>query len=209
MKSLIIPAEGRSDVEALLSLTGEQVRKLDEVLEDKGGLRQDKRTFRRISDALGISAEVALGILNAVDNLRRQREQFELSDTLLFEDLGTIRPIEGDAREALSGLLRKSEEDYFVEKVEALRHAVAPHVTSMRTIVDARPVFSRDRSKVEGLILLTFLELTTHDPVTDDVKANVAQMNRKQLKELSELIKDAERKLDKLTETLGGADVYE
>lgn len=209
MKSLIIPVEGRGDVETLLSLTGEQVRRLDGVLEDRGGLKQDKRTFRRVSEALGISLDNALGILNAIDNLRRQREQFEISDTSLFEDLSTIRPVEGDAREALIGLLRKSEEDYFVEKVGSLRHAVAPQVTSMRTIVDARPVFNRDRSKVDGLVLLTFLELTTHDPGTDEIRSSVTQLDRKQLKALRSAVEDAEKKLDRLTETLGGLDVYE
>lgn len=209
MKSLFIPGDAKGDVEALLRLTDEQVRHLDRILGDKGSLKADKRTYRRVAEALEVSPEEALGILSAVDNLRRQREQFDVSDAGLIDDLSTIHPVEQAAREGLLELLRKSEEDYFVEKVATLRHSLTPYATDLRTIVDARPVFTKDRDKVEGLLFVTYLEVTCHDPNTDRIRTNVIQFDRKRLKKLKEAIDDAEKKLDKLATTLGGFDVYE
>ncbi len=172
LKYLIIPADARADVDALLSLSGAQLRTLDHALSDKESLKGERWTYRRIAAEIGVSPEAALGILNAVDNLRRQREQFEISDSAILEDLATIHPVEEpDARGALTDLLRKSDEDYFVEKVSSLRHAVVPHVTDVRTVVDARPVFSRDRDRIEGLLLLTYLESFHRERLTPGVDA--------------------------------------
>jgi hypothetical protein len=209
LKCLLIPEEALEQVRTLLSLEKDQLVSLEQALGDRQAIKGDKRIYRTIAERLVVSPDVALGILSAVRNLRDQRERFDINDDVLIEDLKVLNNGKLGASDVLLKLLRQSEDDYFVEKVSSLRNAVVPHVTSVRTVVDGRPVFSKNRERIEGMLLVTYLELRTHDARNNDAKAIVLQVSRKQIQKLRASLDDAEKKLDRLAETMGGLDVYE
>ncbi|MCB9608334.1 MAG: hypothetical protein H6716_17225 [Polyangiaceae bacterium] len=209
LKSLVIPDEGRDDVQKLLSLSAEDLAKLEETLTDRSALKDDRRPYRRVAQALEISPQAAISVLTAVGNIRSQRERFNISDTDLFADLEVLGTVDDATREGLRSLLCGPDDGYFVEKVGSLRHAIAPHATDVRTVVDARPVFSQDRARVDALVLLTYLELGVHDPRDGRNDTLVVQLSRTQVAKLREVLEDAEKKLDKLAETFGAHEIYE
>ncbi|MCB9608322.1 MAG: hypothetical protein H6716_17165 [Polyangiaceae bacterium] len=209
LKSLLIPEEGRIDVEALLSLSAARLQVLDETLRDRQALRDEKRTYQRIAEELEVSPREALSILSAIRNIRRQRERLEITDAELFEDLNSVSPIASDAEPILGALLGRSEDDYFVEKVGGLRQVLLPQLTEMRSVVDARPVFDRAKEKLEGMVLVAYLDLGAYDPNSRERTNQVIQVSRKQIQELRDLLDETEKKLDKLGEALEDHDVFE
>ncbi len=210
-KFLMIPDDTASgDVRALLSLTAEQMRALDRALGDKTILKARGRAPQLVAEQLSIGQEAAVAAMSAVINLRRQRGKYALTDDQLVDDLQVVTTNElASVREALLHLLQTSEEDYVVEKVSSLRHALGPHLVDARTVVDLRPVFSKDRSSVEGMLVVTFLELTTHEIPGDRYDSYRVQLSEGDIADLRQKLDDAERKIARLKTELPNTELFQ
>lgn len=203
-KFLVVPDVAVEEIEALLSLDPAQIGALAGLLADKETIRRG--TFKSITSKLGIGQDMALKVLSAVRNLRTQQERFNLDNEQLTSDLKALGSAGVDFSketiEALVALLRKSDDDYFVEKATQLRHGLVPHLLDAVTLVDARPVFSKDRTDVQGMLLLTYLELTVHSRDELDEQTHVVQLTRADITTLKQKLDDAEAKLDRLSTRL-------
>lgn len=210
-KFLIIPDKGASsDVRALLALSAEQLRALDQALGDKAILKAPGRAPQLVAEQLRIGQESALGAMSAVVNLRRQRGKYALSDQQLVDDLQALAEHElAPVRDALLLLLRTSEEDYVVEKVSSLRHALGPHLLDARTVVDLRPVFSKDRASVEGMLVVTFLEMTTHETPGDRYESYRVQLSEGDIADLRKKLDDAEQKIARLKAEFPNTELFQ
>jgi hypothetical protein len=214
-KFLIIPAESVGEAQALARLEPDQIRRIDVALSDKSLLKKKepaRAIFQAIAAEIGTEQASARDVVTAIKNLRRQRDMFTLTDEQVVDDLAIVTDstISGDKREALIALLRRSDEDLFVEKVAALRHAVGEHMVGARTIVEARPVFSPDRQKMDGVLLVTYLEISTHSAgASDAYTAHTIQISRKDIADLKEKLSDAEVKLTRLEAQFSGIEQYE
>ncbi len=160
-KFLIIPNEAEAELLELLLLDVERLGKLRAVLGDKKA-SSDGHAYQRVARALDVGNEQALKLLSATSNIRAQRERFGLSDEDLYSDLlSFVEGTEGERderyRKALLDLLARTEDEYFIQRVSSLRHALVPHIVDSRTIVDARPIFDKERTKVEGFLLVAHL----------------------------------------------------
>ncbi len=105
-------------------------------------------------------------------------------------------------------MLAKSAEEYFGEKLAGLRHALVPHLTEARRVIDARPIFDREHTKIEGYVLAAHLELTAHD-VDGEVSRFPFYLSRADLRALQEKLKAAESKMDLLATNLAGTPLFE
>jgi len=210
-KFLIIPDEGAEDVAALAGLSAEQITQLDSVLSDKSSLKRGSRIFQLIAERLSVGQDVALKLWSAITNIRLQRERFGMTDADLVSDIHAVARVGAEAErdEALRKLFQRSDEDRFVEKVGALRHALLPHMVEARTVVETRPIFSKDRLKIDGMLLLTVLDVTCHDHVTGDTKSMTMQLSRKNIVTLRERLDDAEKKLTLLEGSIPGMEFFE
>lgn len=207
----MIPEESRGELEALLELSAPDLRKLHTILGDKRSLKEG-RGYRRVASELAIGNSQALKVFSATSNVRAQRERFELSDDDLLVDLATFadgQVLDDDRRKALLELFAKNDDDYFIHKLDSLKHALVPHFIDARAIVDARPVFDKERTRIDGFLLVTTLEVTTHDPGSDDYSSISVYLRRKDITTLQERLRDAEAKLATLEAALKPADVFD
>ena len=211
-KFLIIPAEAEPQLLELLLLDTEKLLRLRATLSERKVVA-DGREYARVARALDIGNEDAIQLLTARSNIRSQRESFELDDETLYRDLMTfVDGSEGTRdeayRQALLGVLAQSDDEYFAQKVFELKHAVVPHLHASRSIVDARPVFDKAHTKVEGFLLVAQLELTVIEPGGEPAKV-VFSLSRSGLSDLQTQLSDAQRKLDTLAGSLGPIETFE
>lgn len=212
-KYLIIPEFALNDIKLLCKLPADKLERLAAVLADKGSVMSDKRIFQLVAERMDIGYEEALGLLSAVKNLRRQRERNNLSPADVLEDLKLVLdesdlPAEAESK-ALLRLFEKTEEDHFVEKIGSLKQALLPHLVEASTIVDLRPVFSANRENIDGLLLIAYLELSTHDHATDEYRHLQVQLTRSDIVDLISKLNDAQEKLKRLERTFTDYDIYE
>ena len=173
----------------------------------KETLKTEELSYQRVAKGADISHTEALAILSAVTNLAFQRERYSLSPEQVLADLGAMLPemvenLDSHTREALLKLLSKSEEGYFVEKTENLKIGFAPHLVSVRSICDVRPVFDKNREQIEGALLVTFLGITTHDEEHNE-QTFVLQLTRSDLRKMQECLEEAEKKIEVMEREFG------
>ncbi len=204
-KFLIVPDEAVPELYELLALDAIKLQRLRAILDERK-VAGDGREYARVARGLDIGNEEAIKLLSAMSNVRSQRERFALDDETLYRDLATFT--EGMAgtrdesyRQALLGVLTKSDDEYFAHKVHDLKHALVPHLVDSRSIVDARPVFDKDHVKVEGFLLVAQIELTVTEPGGDSSRV-VFSLSRKGLSQLQDRLKDAQLKMDTLSKSL-------
>lgn len=209
-KNLIIPEGSEAELRALLELNAEQISSLRRVLGDKKGLKEG-RGYQRVGQELAIGNDLALKVLSATNNIRAQRDRFGLTDAQLIEDLSSFvdRPLSDETKTALLDLLTKSDDDYFIHKVSSLKHGFVPHFLDARTVVDARPIFDKERTRIEGYLLVTYLELTSHAYPSDEYSTTTYYLSRKDIKALRAKLDDAEAKLARLEASLSSTEVYD
>jgi hypothetical protein len=206
-KYLIIPKNRWEDISTLLSLSVSQMQIVAETLRSKETLKTEELSYQHVAKKADISQAEALAVLSAVTNLISQRQRYSLSDEQLLDDLeagapGKIKDLDLDTKGALLGLLSESEEGYFVEKAESLKLGFTPHLISVRSICDVRPVFDKNRETIEGALLVTFLGITTHDEEHKD-HTFVLQLTRSDLHKLRDCLEEAERKLSVMEKEFG------
>lgn len=206
-RHLLIPENGRQDIHELLSLSGEQLRSVAQTLRSRETLKIKEPSYRRVASEARITNEEALAVLSAITNLILQRKRYALSDEQLLQELKVLWPDEiehlnHETQNALLDLLSESDEGYFVDKAESLKTGFAPHVVSIRSICDVRPVFDKDRKKIEGLLLVASLGITTHDENHRD-QIFVLQMTRADLQKLRECLEETDQKMAIMQEDFG------
>lgn len=206
-KYLVIPKSRWDDVKKLLSLSANQMRTVAKVLQSKETLKTEDVSYQRIAKDADISQADALAVLGAVTNLTLQRQRYSLSSDQLLDDLEAgaeikVKEFDAQTKAALLDLLSESEEGYFVEKAESLKIGFSPHLVSVRSICDVRPIFDKARENIEGILLVTFLGLTMHDEEHKD-HTTILQLGRSELRKLRESIEEAEKKLAVLEKEFG------
>lgn len=210
-KFLIVPPEAKPEVEALFRLPTAKLQALRAALNERK-VGREGRDYVRVAAALGVGYDQAIQLLSAVSNIRQQKERFKLSDDDLYADaraLGLeVDEADVDRRAALLDVLARSDEEYFAAKLSSLRHALVPHVSDVRTIVDARPLFKPDHGQVEGYLLLTHLELTVHDG-HGDLTQHTFSLSKSDIETLKAQLDTASKKLDVLERSLGQATIFE
>ena len=198
---LLIPDNGREEISELLSLSAKQLRAVAETLRSTDTLKLKESSYRRVASNAGITNEQALAVLSAMADLLIQRERYLLNDEQLFDDLRIlcqekVDSIDGDTKNSLIDLLSESEERYIVDKVEGLKYGFSPHVLSMRSICDARPVFDKDKKTIRGILIVASLGITMHDENHRDRHTTVIHLSREELQKLKELIDETDRKME-------------
>lgn len=206
-KYLIIPENRWKDIRTLLSLSASQMQTVAKTLRSKETLKAEEPSYQRIAKDANISQADTLAVLSAVTNLILQRQRYSLSNEQLLDDLEAgsnveVKNLDVQAKAALLDLLSESEEGYFVEKAESLKVGFPPHLVSVRSICDVRPVFDKARENIEGILLVTFLGLTMHDEEHKDHTV-VLQLARSELRKLRECIEEAEKKLNVMEKEFG------
>jgi hypothetical protein len=196
---LIIPDTGREEIHQLLMLSAEQLQIIAQTLRSKETLKIKESSYRRVASAVNITNEQALAILSAMTNLLLQRQRYALSDEQLLDELRDLWPEEIAKltplkRHALIDFLSESDEGYFVEKAESLKTGFSPHIVSVRSICDVRPVFDKDRKTIAGVLLVASVGITTHDENHED-KTLVLQMTKSDIQKLRECLEETERKM--------------
>ena len=88
-------------------------------------------------------------------------------------------------------------------KARQLAGAIGCELDEFRLICDVRPIFDRDRFRIEGAIPLTVMRLEYSTPDGDNAVAEV-RITEKQLAELAEKIEVAKRKIDTLRGFIAG-----
>jgi hypothetical protein len=196
---LVIPDSRRDDVRMLLSLSPDQLRSIKETLHSRETLKAKELSYQRVAQNANISYKEALSVLTALTNLIGQRKRYSLSDEQLLADLkagwsDVIKKYEHDNEQALIELLSVSDEGYFVEKAEDLRTSFIPHMISVRSICDMRPVFDQNREEIEGALLVVLLGITTHN-TNHENETFVVQLTRSDLNDLRNCLDETEKKL--------------
>jgi len=206
-KYLIIPDNRWKDIRTLLSLSTDKLQAIAKTLRSKEALKSEELSYQRIAKDADISQIDSLAILSAVTNIVAQRQRYSLTDEQLLEDLEAGSEIkfenfDDQKKRALLELLSESEEGYLVEKAESLKAGFAPHFVTAQSICDVRPVFDKKRESIEGILLVTFLGLTTHDEEHND-HSFVLQLTRSDLRNLQKCLEEAERKLGIMEQEFG------
>lgn len=204
---LLIPDSGREEISTLLSLSAEQLRAIAETLRSIDTLKHKQPSYRRIADKANITNEEALSALSATANLLLQRKRYSLNDEQLLNDLRILcqeemDTIDDETKSALLDLLSESDEGYIVDKAESLKSGFSPHIASMRSICDVRPVFDKDKKTIKGVLIIASLGITIHDE-QHRAQTTVINLSREQLKNLKELIQETEGKMDVMYNDFG------
>jgi len=206
-KYLVIPENRWKEIGILLSLSTDKLHAITKTLRSKEALKSEESSYQRIAKDADISHVDSLAILGAVTNLVAQRQRYSLSNEQLLEDLEAgsrieVKNFDDQKKRALLELLSESEEGYLVEKAENLKTGFAPHFVTAKSICDVRPVFDKKRESIEGILLVTFLGLTTHDEEHND-HTFVLQLTRSGLRNLQKCLEEAERKLGIMEQEFG------
>lgn len=204
---LVIPENGRQEISQLLSLSAKQLRLIAETLRSTDTLKFKEASYRRVASKADITNEESLAILSAITNLIIQRKRYNLDDEKLLEELAIlfgekIGNMDNETQYALIDLLSETDEGYIVEKAEVLKSGFAPHVVSMRSICDVRPVFDKDRKTIKGILIVASLGITTHDENHRD-QTVVIQMTQDDLEKLRELIVETQGKMSIMQNEFG------
>ena len=199
-KYLIIPDNRWKEIDSLLSLSAEKLEIIAKTLHSRAALQSEESNYQRIAKEADISQIDALAVLSAITNLITQRQRYSLSSEQLLEDLKAgpnvkIEEFNDQQKLALLELLSESEEGYLIEKAENLKTGFAPHFIGAKSICDARPVFDKNRERIEGILFVTLLGLTTHDEEHNN-HTFVLQLTPSDLRNLRQCLEDAEKKLD-------------
>ena len=178
--------------------------------------------YQLVAERLDIGNEQAIGVLTALQNLRRQRTRYDLTNEQFLEDLESLLKEEDpesllkeevnfseEKREPLLRLVKKTDEHRIVEELAVLKYALLPHVVDATTVVDMRPVFNASRDKLEAMLLVTSLELATHDHATDEHVQIRVRLTKKKIDLLLDKLSDAKLKLEKLQDQFQEYDIYQ
>lgn len=206
-KYLIIPDDRWKEINILLSLSTDKLQAIAKTLRSKEALKSEESSYQRIAKDADISQIDSLAILSAVTNLTAQRQRYLLSEEQFLEDLEAgsriaVKNFDDPKKRALLELLSETEEGYVVEKAESLKTGFSPHFISARSICDVRPVFDKKRESIEGILLIAFLGLTTHDEEHND-HTFVLQLTRSDLRNLQKCLEEAETKLGIMEKEFG------
>jgi hypothetical protein len=160
-----------------------------------------------MSNKADITNEESLAVLSAITNLLIQRKRYGLSNEKLLQDLrimfdDKIENMEKEAHAALIDLLSETDEGYIVDKAEVLKYGFSPHIVSMRSICDVRPVFDKDRKTIKGILIVASLGITMHDENHRD-QTVIMQMTQDDLEKLRELIVETQGKMQIMQNDFG------
>lgn len=205
---LVIPDIGKDEISQLLDLSAEQLRIIAYTLRSTDTLKAKEASYRRVASRADITNQQALSILNATANLIVQRKRYGLKPEQLLGELEALLPekiksLEDETQIALLDLLSESDEGYIVDKAETLKHGFSPHVVSMRSICDARPVFDKDKKTIRGMLIVASLGITTHDEGHRDHTV-VIQMSMEELEDLQKLLEETKGKMQIIHNDLEG-----
>lgn len=170
----------------------------------------EQSMYQTIAKSIRIPNAHAIEVVEAVTNLRRQAERYELSRDVVADEVrhafSDESELELDAEKlsALATLISAPSEQNLWEKAEELRFAEAPHLVSCRTICDVRPLFGTEKASVEGALIVTLLQLDTHSSGSDGYKRITLQLRESDISELEEKLAEARKKVSTLKENLGG-----
>lgn len=206
---LMIPDRRKGDVDTLLSLTTDQLRRAGAFLRTPSQDAETRPLYVGLARDAGLPNDHAAALIRAVSNVQRQRTRYGMNDDDLVEDLrrgwpDAMSAVVGDqARlDSLKDILRDTDEGFLAEKVERLRHGLIPHYVGAQTQCDLRPAFDREKREIRGAVLVATLGIFLHDSDHHDRTVSL-QMTRSDIKELREMLEEAERKFVAM-ETLYG-----
>jgi hypothetical protein len=136
-----------------------------------------------------------------------QSQRYSLTDEQLLEDLEAgsgieVTKFEEPKKKALLELLSETAEGHLIEKVENLKNGFAPHFIRAQSICDVRPVFDKSRKNIEGILLVAFVGLTTHDEEHND-STFVLQLTRSEIRALQKCLEEADTKLGIMEKEFG------
>jgi len=203
---IIVPQDALDSVEAVLALTPERLVALRDVL---GRRTVPARLHQVVANVADVSGSEAIGVVGAVRNLRRQRKAFAMTDEELLHDLREIaKHTEFEVRfelaeykAALLGLLSPSEEEQLSGRAGSLRRALGAELLDARTVVDARPLFPEDRSRVEAFLVTVQLLITSEAASGEETTLTLA-LSDDDVTKLQSALTDARKKVTVLKDTL-------
>lgn len=209
-KLLRLPTGALDDVVALLSLTEEQLRALDQLFTTKESAAPFRQSFiDRATERLGIDETRTVAVLavttyvlgkvstsgvaaQAVDDLRdflRENADSQQKDAL-------ITKLEAD-RALLESVVAPKQERLRGAKILRLSEGPERTAESFRTICQLRPLFegAKDAEEIVGLVPTVLMEIGVAGP--DERKETVAfSLSERQVDSLKEVIERTKKKID-------------
>jgi hypothetical protein len=186
---LFLPDTVETDIGILAEASGERLAKLRSVFDSENGFRSYEG-YLRVAEILGVSDEEAAKLYTFWEYVQRQRRENEKTGADTFEEFvafleGRIAAAKSpEAKKTLSRTLQETKqrraaltklfEDCptreFARKSHHLQSGPLPHLTSVKTFCDVRPIYNEARTEIVDQVALITVRLGLHSGYLDEQK---------------------------------------
>ena len=209
---LFLPNDALGDLQILTQLPTEKIARLRTLL-DSSDFRLRYKFYVSLAESLSIPDESAARLCSFVNYVQTQRKHMEQSaDTVIDELKSFIKrhpKIEveeskdtekklDEKRSLLSGLFGQLPRREFSQKRRGLETGPLPHLVSMRTYCDLRPIYDQEATTIQEMFPIVTLHMVTHSESSDKTTEVYVQLSESDVTEIKAQIERLERKLEQL-----------
>jgi hypothetical protein len=208
---LFLPDDAYEDLVILSRLSSEQIESLRKHL-DSNEFQPRYAFFVKVAELLGVSDETAAKLCTFVNHVHNQRrklnrdadsvpEEFEsflrrsAPTGKQAEELKRLTEYLKKNRQLLVRLFSDLSERERSGKVQELELGPLPHLHSVRTFCDVRPVYDESAGKIVANIPILTLQLVTHSTETDEYTQVLIQLTENNLTEFRKAFERIDKKL--------------
>lgn len=213
---LFLPDDAFDDLTRLAKLAPDKLPKLRALL-DSSEFELRYKFFVKLADQLGVSDEAAAKLCSFINYVQVQRarnneagesvpgelEYFLRAAGKQAEEAELVLKYIRDNRDTLAQLFSEPALFESAEKLRGLETGPLPHLDSVRTYCDLRPVYDKHADKIVSTFPVITLSLTIHDTTAEEMKDILVQLTESDLKEFRKQFNRLDKKLAKLKELYG------
>jgi hypothetical protein len=182
---LFLPNDVIRDLRVLSNLSVENLKILSKIV-GSSNRKRGYKLYLHIAGILSITDECAASLYSFCNYVQNERSANKKSSEDVIREIEFFLKTRGSGREAdkddtntevLRRLLTKKESllELFGEfpsrsrsqKIRSLAGGPLPHLHSLRTFCDVRPVYNSDGNSIENLITIITLNMVTHSSVSN------------------------------------------
>lgn len=208
---LFLPDDAIEDLTILEKLSSERIETLRRYL-DSNEFRPQYSFFVKVAELLGITDESAAKLCTFINHVHTQRRRQERDAESVPTELESFLKRAETAGKSLEVLKRLAayvkanrnliiklfsdlHERAFSGKVQMLETGPLPHLHSVRTFCDVRPVYDEQANKIVANLPILTLRLVTHCTATDEYDQVVIQLTEANLQEFRKAFERIDKKL--------------
>lgn len=205
MTVLFLPEGFEDDLERILNLNDEQIRKLAEVLDGEGSTQSAYRLAKTYAAQAGLAPYEAYVLVQLARYLDEQKKDTGKSEAEMVAELAIAYPDRADAIKARAGVLQtllgKKDRAAFYRKKRNLSRGPVKTLKSISGVCDVRPVFDASRERIVDHFPVIIARILVEDDMGDQ-DTHVLQIEESGVTKLDEFLEVTKRKLGAMAKAI-------